>query len=350
MPFPFSVLLLLTLLFVSNHFDQILSQFSQAMAQAINTSHSLCNPLPELLERLCNSKSQSKQLTEMAYGWCSLICENCSTLQGAGDLLLLSLEAGFRLIGPGKSVGAALIHTEHHQELANIVFNSWDGEAIADLLCAWTSESHYPQLKILAEHLVGLHHLYPFSPRLRSHTIDAIGLIGYQQFEQVGVEGFVGLLNDLQVCAEDNVRGFGWAGILLDTIKSPEGIQYLSHSYWKLVVGRAAYWSDELGTSTYSPYTMVSLVDAKEWDKLKCWITIVWLVWPPEGGETTEKDLENVMFSLFHQQPGTLQELEEEIEQWSKEWSWVQIPESFERICKKAPLWELASLVTSVCH
>jgi len=42
------------------------------------------------------------------------------------------------------------------------------------------------------------------------------------------------------------------------------------------------------------------------------------------------------MFSLFHQRPGALQELEEEMEQWSKEYSWVQIPDSFKQICKKA--------------
>ena len=306
------------------------------MAQAVNTSHPLCAPLPELLERLCNSKSQSKQLTEMAYGWCSLICENYSTLGGAKELLLLSLEAGFRYINPGREIKADLIHTEHHQKLANIVFSCGDGEAIADLLCAWTSESHYPQLNICVEYLIGLHHLYPFSSRLQSHIINAIGLIGYQQFEQVEAEEFVRLLSDLEAYTGYQFNGHGWLRLLLDGIKSSNGIQYLSHSDWKWLVERVAYWSDELETSTYSPDTMVFLVDTKEWDKLKCWITIVWLVWPPEGGQTTEEDLENTMFSLFHQQPGALQELEEEMEQWSKEWPWNQIPESFKRICKKA--------------
>ena len=310
------------------------------MTQAINTSHPLCAPLPELLERLCNSKSQSKQLTEMAYEWCFLICENYSgTPKGARNLLLLSLEIGFHYIDP-RNMEAKLIHTEHHQKLASIVFSSGDGEAIADLLCAWTSESEfhvpYPQLEICAEHLINLHHPHPFSSRLRSHIIYAIELIEYQQFEQIGVEGFVRLLNGLQVCAGDHINGSRWAGILLGTIKSSEGIQHLSHSYWKLAVERVAFWLDVLETSTYSPHTMVSLVDAKEWDKLKCWITIVWLVWPPEGGNTTEEELEDAMFSLFHQQPGVLQELEEKMEQWSKEWSWIHIPESFKKICKKA--------------
>jgi len=277
----------------------------------------------------------------MAYGWCSLICENYSTQYGGTKLLLLSLEAGFRHISiEGRWMESKLIHTEHHQKLASIVFSSRDGEAIADLLCAWTSWSNshepYPLLGICAEYLIGLHHLYPFSSRLRSHIINAIGLIGHQQFEQVEAEEFVRLLSNLDAYAGDQFGGCGWIRLRLDAIKSSKGIQHLSHSDWKWLVGCAAYWSDELETSTYSPDTMVFLVDAKEWDKLKCWVTIVWLVWPPEGGKTTEEDLENVMFSLFHQQPGALQELEEKMEKWSKQWDWIRIPESFERICKKA--------------
>ena len=279
----------------------------------------------------------------MAYGWCSLICENYFTLYGGRRLLLLSLEAGFRLIDPTMGMEAKLIHTEHHQKMANIVFSSGDSEAIADLLCAWTSRSYfqatYPQLEICAEYLIDLHYLHPFSSRLQSYIINAIGLIGHQQFEQVGAEGFVRLWSDLEAYTGYRFKGHGWIKLLLDGIKSSNGIQYLSHSDWKWLVERVAYRSDVLETSTYSPDIMVFLVDAKEWDKLKCWITIVWQVWPPEGGQTTEEDLENTMFSLFHQQPGALQELEEEMEQWSKgskPWTWNQIPESFKQICKKA--------------
>ena len=310
------------------------------MVQAICTSHPLCAQLPELLEHLCNSGSQSKQLTEMSYQWCSAICENYSTLQSAKDLLLLSFEIGFRHINPRHEwIEIKLIHTEHHQKMANIVFSSGDSEAIADLLCAWTSKSNshtpYPQLHICAEHLIGLHHLHPFSLRLRSHIIHAIELLGYQEFEQVGVEGFIRLLNDLQICTKDLDNEFAWAGLILDTIKSPEGIEHLSLFYWELLVELAAYWSDELEASTYSPNTMVSLRNAKEWDKLKCWITTVWLVWLPEGGKAMEEDIKHMMLSLFHQQPTIFQKLEEQMEQWGNMWSWNKVPESFQQICKQ---------------
>jgi len=289
------------------------------MTHAIYTFHLLCAPLPELLERLCNSRCKSKQLTEMAYGWCSVICENYSALEGAKNLLLLSLEIGFRCIDPRESKEANLVHTEHHQKLANIVFSSGDGEAIADLLCAWIS-AYMPQLRIYAEHIVGLHHLHPFSSRLRSYIIYAIELIGYQEFEQVGVEGFIRLLNELQVCAKDLYDEFHWTRLLLDTIQSPKKTQHLSLSYWELLVELAIHQTFWLGAQNYNPQIMISLQDAREWDKLKCWISAVWMLWPPEGGKTTGEDLEHAMVSLFHQQPGALQKLEEQMEQWSGRW------------------------------
>ena len=309
------------------------------MIQAIYTSHPNCKQLQILLSHLQKSKIQTSQLTEMAYEWCSVIHENYSILKGAKALLFLSLEIGFRHVNP-KRKQIKLIHTEHHQKLANIVFSSGVSEAITDLLCAWTSKSSsntpYPQLKMCAEHLIGLH-LHPFSSRLRSHIIYAIRLIGYKQFEQVGVEGFIRLLNDLHVCAKDlDIGVVAWLRLLLDTIKSSEGIHHLSCSYWELLVGLIAHWSRWLRTSTYSPHIMISLQDAKEWDKLTCWIGVVWMVWPPESGRTTKEDLEHVMLSLFHQQPGALQKLEEHMEQWSKAQSSNEIPKSFEQICKQA--------------
>ena len=77
----------------------------------------------------------------MTYNWCSAICENYSTLQGAKDLPLLSLEAGFCCIDPTKKwIEVKLIHTDHHQKMANTVFSNRDSEAIADLLCLDLSE------------------------------------------------------------------------------------------------------------------------------------------------------------------------------------------------------------------
>jgi len=278
----------------------------------------------------------------MAYEWCSVVCKNYSSLESGKDLLLLSLEIGFRHLDPKNPwLKPGLTHTEHHQGLANIIFESGDGEAIADLLYAWTSLNSlnpYTPLNICASHLISLHYLYPFSSRLQQLIIHAITLIGYQEFEQVGMEGFVGLLNDLQVCVEDAGGNGELTNLLLDTIQSSEGVQHLSTSYWELLVELVVFWSWALEgntyTFTYHSSTMASLEEAEEWDKLECWMGVVWILWPPEEGKTTEEELGHTTLSLFHQQPGTIQKLEQWMEQWAD--GWRQIPESFQQICKQA--------------
>lgn len=251
---------------------------------------------------------------------------------------LLSLKIGFYSPDPKtRWMGTELTHTEHHQELAKVVFESWDSEAITNLLCAWTSESSshkpYPSLKICAEYLIGLHYFYPFSPRLRQYIIYAVELIGYEPFEQAGVERFVGLLNDLQVCTKETEYAGNWAMILLGIIKSG-GTEYLSLMYYEWMVELAAYWSDEAKKNIYNPSIMTSLESNGEWDKLKCWIVVAWIIWPPEGGQTTVEALEHVIVLLSHQQPGAVQELEEQMREWHRKWLWTGVPESFLQVCK----------------
>jgi hypothetical protein len=283
---------------------------------------------------------RTKQLTEMAYEWCSLACSNLSVTNEGTILSSCLLNLVFATLTPkGSEIEAKLTHREHHQKLATIIFRSEDGEAIADLLHAWTSESSshtpYSSLKICAEHLIGLHNLQPFSPRLRHLTINAIKLIGYQPFEQAGIDGFIGLLNILDVSVEDAGYNYIWAKLLLDVIQSSGKIQDLSHSYWEQFVNLACYWAPELAESTtYNPHTMASLEGDGEWDKLECWLCVVWMMWSPEGGKTTEEDLEHVMFSLSSQRPGAIQEFKRKLEK-NEEWRGASIPGSFQQICKK---------------
>ena len=282
---------------------------------------------------------QTRQLTEMAYEWCSLACSNLSVMEDRDYPFLLSLEISFRHLNPNQQeIEAELTHREHHQKLATVVFRSGDGEAIADLLRAWTSKSSshapYSSLKMCTGHLIDLQNLQPFSPRLRQLIITAIGLIGFQPFEQAGIDGFIGLLNVLEVHANDT-HDYMWTKILLDIIQSPAENQHLSHLYWESFVKLAAFWSYGLADdTTYNPHTIASLESSGEWDKLKCWLCVVWMVWPP-GGETTEDNLEHVMLSLSHQRPGAILELEGQLEKYHSQWWWISIPESFQQICKK---------------
>lgn len=272
----------------------------------------------------------------MAYGWCSVVCESYSNLADGKNLLLLTLEIGFRHLNPHHDrVEAELTHTEYHQALVGIVFENGDCEVIGDLLHAWTSKSDFheshPSLATCAGHLISLHNLQPFSSRLRRLVVRSIELTGYQGFGQVGFEGFVQLLNNLNVDFQDMDNGFQWAMLLMNTLQSPEGIQ-CSPQYWQLLVELTLPLSLFLRSyCSYDPQTIGFLKEAQAWDKLECWVGVIWMIWPPGIGGTTEEDLEHMMQLLFHQQPTAFQKLNQWMEQCDEE-----APESFQQVCGQA--------------
>lgn len=329
----------LTLPFVSDRLEQIISQLSQAIGSAIRTSHPRCNLLPAILHQLSMWSSRPSCLTRTAYWWCSLICETHQNLEGGDELLLLSLEVGFRHLNPQDyRIEASLTHTEHHQHMIDITFGSGDNEVIADLLHAWTShsDSHKPPplLNMCAAYLI---RLQPSSQRLRRLIIRAIGSIGYQGFNQVGAVGFFELLDRLHADVDDMDDKGDWATLLLDTIQHSEGIQRLSHSYWKLLVELPVSKSRWPGDVAWSPHIMTALEHNGDWDKLECWMGVIWMVWPPEGGKTVEEDLERVMRSLFNRRPGAVRKLGEWVERWSNA-PFNILPESFYLTCERAEL------------
>ena len=227
-----------------------------------------------------------------------------------------------------------LVHTEHHQNLADVVFESADDEAIADLLHAWTStsDSHEPPtwFKTCARHLIELRSP---SPRLRRLIIRSVGLIGFSGSEQVGAEGFARLLDDLRVSVEDMDATTDWTLLLLDVVRSPEGTRHLSHPYWELLAEVAALETPPAHNRTYTPETTTFLEESKEWEKLESCIGAAWILWPRGAGEA-EGDLERAMTLLSHGQPGAIQNIERRVGLWSRE-SGQGIPESFQRICKQ---------------
>ena len=336
-----AIFLILTLqaayfFYTSDRLEQILSQFSKSIIMAIHTSHPQCVRLLSMLYVLTRWGDCPSCLTEVAYEWCSVMCENYAGLADGENLLSLSLEIGFCHLDPqSDQIKAKLTHTEHHQKLADIIFKTRDGKAIADLLYAWTSRHGYHQpytsLNLCARHLIGL---WPASQRLRRLVIRSIELIGYEGFEQVGVEGFIELLNNLTITIEDMDHKFRWGGLLLDIIQSSTGIQYLSDQCWGLLAELAISESWWMMTISYSPQVIISLEANQEWHKLGCWMSVVWMAWPPEAGETTEEILGHAMLSLSNQQPGAIQRLEQWMEQWSKYYH-EDVPESFQRICKQ---------------
>lgn len=324
---------LLTLSIASDRFDQILSQFSRVVVEAIRNSHPRCTLLLGLLRGLCDSEHRSDRLTEMAYNWCSVVCENYDSLTLGKHLLPRSLQIGFRHLGYDNYF--ELAHTNHHRRMANIIFESGDNEAIADLLHAWTSDRNVGGDELLVtcvEHLVRLRP--EASPlRLRRLVIRSVEHIGYRGFERVGVEAFGRLLDDLSVSVGDTFNQDRWIRLLVDTIRSPEGARRLSHPYWELLVELtiSTSWMQEDIAS--SPHTVTILKDDGEWDKLECWIAVVWMLWPPEEAAG---DLQTVTLSLFHQRPDAIRRLEQRVEEWDPYWRDLDNLNSLQRICEQA--------------
>jgi len=340
--FSFLPLKLLTPLFTSDRLEHILHQLSDAIVSTINTAHSQRELIPYVLRDLANLENRPGYLTEMAHEWCSVICNNRQGFEDWENLLFDFLEIGFRHLDPQHHrIQAELTYTEHYQILVDTAFKSKKSEVIADLLYAWTTiaggrSTGRGFFNICARHLVDLHDLVPFSPRLRRLVIRSVGIIGFKVFEGVGVERFVDLLNDLHVAVEDMDGESRWTGILLDTLRSSEGAQHLSHYYWKLLVELAISASAWMrGFLTYSPQITTSLTEAQEWDKLECWMGTVWVAWPPEADGIKEEDLSRTMLLLFRQRPGAAQKLEQWMERWSQQHG-EDIPESFQQICKQA--------------
>ena len=318
--------------------ERIIYQLSKAIRSAIAGTEDQSGFIPHVLRDLVDLETRPVCLTEMAYDWCSVIYENRQSLNGWEGLLLTCLEIGFRHLDPRDQIAVpTLTHTEHHLGMVDIVFESQNGDAIADLLHSWTVgySLHIPS-DTRVERLVCLHNLVPFSSRLRRLVILSVELVGYEGFAGVGMERFVGLLNHLRVAAEDIDDKCDWAKLLLDTIKSFEGTRLLSYWYWELLVELAISQSAWLKyETTYNPQITTSLIEAQEWNKLECWMGTVWILWPPESDGITEEDLSSSILLLFRQRPGAFQKLE----QWMERCSQINdesIPESFQRICKQA--------------
>ena len=324
---------LLTALFSSDRLEQILYQLSKAIVSAISATQPIGKPIQDVLSDLKRLENRPRCLTEMAYKWCSVICQNYQSL-GDASLLPLALRAGFRHLDPrAPRIPGELTHTEHHRELVGFILGGGDSEAIADLLRAWTS--HGPALKLLSTctgHLVDLHNRMYCSSRLRRLVIRSTELICHKGFEEGGIGKFVEFLNHLRVGVEDMINRTSWASILLYTIQSSKGARLLSNHSWELLVELTILRSWWPRGHTYNPQVTVSLLEAREWDKLECWMGVVWMAWPPQIDAKTG-DVERAMILLLRQRPGAVQKLT----QWMKQWSegYEEVPEVFQRICKQ---------------
>ena len=233
-----------------------------------------------------------------------------------------------------------LTHTEHHQGLVHTVFGSGESEAAADLLCALTLGNSPDRNDQLAFTLLGMCPRYIVdlrdgvtahsSSRLRQLLIRTVELVGHMEFEEVGMERFVELLNKLRVRTADINDLHKWIPIVLEIIQSPEGVRQLATWSWKLLVETSASCGLKFADAVYAPHVTTSLLEERKWEKLECWLGVVWMEWPPETENVTE-ELKNAMASLFRHRPGAVRTLAQWMERWGGD-----AAETFQRICKEA--------------
>jgi len=324
--------------------EPILDQLSKAVLSSINGTDTQRKFIPYVLDDLVKLETRPRSLTRMTYEWCSTICENRESFEDWERPLLVCLEIGFRHLDFQSSyIEDPLTHTEHHRGLVDVVFKTQESEVIADLLHAWTAIYEYNYsgwvcglLGFCPAHLVSLHNLVPFSPRLRRLIIRTIELVGYKGFEGVGVERFIELLNHLHLTAEDMDIESRWAGLFLETFQTPEGAQRLSDRYLELLVELTiSYPWIRRRPPAYNPQITAFLAEAQEWSKLEYWIGIVWMTWPPGTGGETGEGLDDSTLLLFSQRPGAVQKLEQWMERWSQR-ACKDVPESFKQVHKQA--------------
>ena len=330
-------------LFTSDRLELALNKVSTAIvSDLISTS-----PRDELLKfgvlhNLEKLENRPWCLTEMAYRWCALVWENRETCWGWESFLLLSLKVGFRHLAPAllKSRTGTLTHTENHRELVETVFKSNDSEAIADLLRAFTTTDErrrpvYTMLDVCTRYIIELHNrvAVPFSPRLRQHVVRYIEFVGYRRFEEEGAERFVELLNHLHVGIKDMDYQHKWGTILLGVAGSSNAVQHLAIQSWELLVELkiSSPWMPE--DVMRSPHVMDTLLASQQWDKLECWIGVLWMT--SQVPDDMVGKLESETVSLFRRRPGAVQKLTEWMERY-----WVKkrdedVPGSLEQICKR---------------
>ena len=296
----------------------------RAILAAVSGGQAQRGFIPHALWDLANLEPRPACLTEYAYVWCLAIHEHCNFFEDWENLLLVCLELAFRRLDPRASIPTELTYNEDYQELVDVVFKSQNSEAIADLLHSWIATTFTSKFQegvgICTRLLADFHNLVPLPQRLRLLVIRYVGNVGYEGFEDTGVEKFTELLDHLHPSVEE-VGAWGWSSLLLAVILSPEGIQHLSHWYWELLAELTLLQRVSSFRVTNAVGIAKTLIEAREWGKLECWIRAVWVV-PSlmHGGEhdleiaaSTEAGItiEGVLEILFQEQPHAAQRLEE---------------------------------------
>ena len=309
------ILKILTPFLDSDDLKEISSRLSRAVINAAGHSHPHHWLLSDLLDGLAKWTSPPAYFTRYAYEWCAAICKENEDLDACKDLLVSALRLGFRrddiYLG---SPPYHPVHPDHHKRMIDVVFSTGNTDTIADALCAWTIDDtpqhRFSSLGACADHLVNLAGT-KFPKRLRRMVIRAIEGIGYPEFERVGIEKFVPLLNGLniEVCEMGQDLSL-WTSHLWNVLRSSLGQEQLSSHYWQHIVPMAMQPGlNPLHVKSSDLDTMRSFEKKGDWKRLEVWIGMMWVLELPGGGIEV-REVERATRTLFRERPGAFQTVE----------------------------------------
>ena len=347
-------------LFASDCMKEIVKQVARAIDSAPETSSLLI--IWGVLHILSQLKKYPFVQAQQAYGWCIMIWRNRNSYEDWKNLLLLSLEVGIRdyYSSPNGMTHIPPTGGELHQGVYDTVLESNNTEAVIDLV--WASlmfdKTGGLGLSICADYIIDRRGSVtePSSQHLRSFFTRHVGS---NALEKVGKERSIELFNLLHTGVEEMSR---WqsstrVALLLRLIRSTAA-RRLAINSWELLEDLAAKGFLDIlspitevlggGLEPLSPVAAfmhgpdpvsfvnvegwnkldvaTSLMDAEEWDKLKCWMSIFWMVWPVEAHEVT-KELEDVMEALEKHRPGAVRK---QMERWNEEHG-RRLPEPYQQ-------------------
>lgn len=318
--------------------EETLEQLSTLVLGAIPIYDPRRPFLFHLLNGLTKWKDRPLSLSHMAFDWCTAICEGIGDDEYCTSLIFPALNVGFRHSTPGFTNLVVNCGPTVHQRMVKLVFTFGDHETVADALCAWISVEdigHCVQLlNPCVEPLVAkLVHAADaeIPPRLRRAIIHAINLIDF--VERVGIEWLTALLVLLEVGIDDIMDARDhWTSLILRIILSEVGRGHMSLWYWELLVKLVGGSSKELPALS-NKAVLDSLLEKEEWEKLACWLGVVWCMRSPSAGGLPVEVVTNATAALLNQIPTALQGLEELVAD-SAEGSFGRMHEdAFEQVC-----------------
>ena len=323
--------------FTSDRMEEVVEHVARAIDSAAGT------PDFEIIWGVLHILRQLKKhpwgLVDQAYRWCLMIWRNRDSYEDWETLALLSLEVGFHhhCISLDSRAYFPYMDGQLHQGVYRTVLESNNAEAVTALVWASLMFDRTGELglRICADYIIDHRGRItePSSRHLRSFFTNHVVRMGSYAVKKVGKERSVQVLNGLHIGIEKaghRERG-SWSEILVEVIRFAKARCLALHS-WKFLAEFATE-GRRLHFVTYDPDITISLTNAQEWDKLECWVGIVWMECPPEP-DSVAKDLEDAMEVLAKERPGALRK---RVERWSGEHR-RNLPASFQLTCDKLAL------------